>query len=242
MTVTPQQKQFFEDFGYLFLPGLMKDEVGWIIEEYERMFAEAGIVHDGTQRSSHQKIVESSEKLCTLLDNPKVDGLLSGLLGDDYSYTGSGADLYVGDGMWHPDCHDAPVLQVKWAMYLDHLTKDSGALRVVPSSHKLRWVGNLDTEALWGIGPEDVPCEAPDNTPGDVLVFHQSTLHNSINGGNRRRMLNMTAVAACRTEEEIAFLKRRIAPTRAELQWDIMRGTAPPNRLKRLEQPWAVLS
>ncbi|HCQ01402.1 MAG TPA: hypothetical protein DIT99_12250 [Candidatus Latescibacteria bacterium] len=241
MTVSSQQKRFFDDFGYIFLPGLMKEEVGWITEEYERLFSESGIVHDGTKRSSLGHIVEKSELLCTLLDHPKVDGLLAGLMGDDYNYLGSGADLYVEDGLWHPDCHDAPVLQVKWAMYLDHLTIDAGALRVVPGSHKQGWVGNLDTESLWGFGMAEVPCVAPDNEPGDVLVFNLQTLHNSLGGGKRRRMLNMVACAACRTEEEITFLKKRIPKTRTELQWEIMRNTAPPQRLRRLNQLWKVL-
>ena len=44
--------------------------------------------------------------------------LLTALLGDDYVYLGSGADLYVGDGMWHPD-GSFPRGWVKVAMYLD---------------------------------------------------------------------------------------------------------------------------
>ena len=79
MTVSSKQKRFFDDFGYIFLPGLMKEEVGWITEEYERLFSESGIVHDGAKRSSLGHIVEKSELLCTLLDHPKVDGLLAGL-------------------------------------------------------------------------------------------------------------------------------------------------------------------
>ena len=241
MTMSSQQKRFFEDFGYLFLPGLMKEEAAWIIEEYERVFSEAGIAHDGTNRSSLGNIIEKSELLCTLLDNSKVDGLLAGLLGEGYSYLGSGADLYVGDGMWHSDYCNSPVLTVKWAMYLDHLTKDTGALRVVPGSHRQGWLGNLDTQALWGISPEEVPCMAPDNAPGDVMIFDLATLHNSLGGGNRRRMLNLGACVPCRTEEEINFLKRRLPENRTELHWDIMRKNAPPKRLKRLSQPWALL-
>ena len=170
MKLTDQQKRFFDDFGYIFLPGLMAEEIGWITEEYERSFTENGITHDGTERSSLGNIVEKNEQLFALLDNPKVDGLLAGLMGDDYNYLDSGADLYVGGGMWHPDCHDAPVLQIKWAMYLESLTRETGALRVVPGSHKQGWIGNLDTESLWGITDDEVPCVAPDNTPGDVMV------------------------------------------------------------------------
>lgn len=235
MRLTVQQKRFFDDFGYIFLPGLMAEEAGWIIEEYEKIFRDSGIVHDGTKRSSIGPFIERNERLCTLLDNPKVDGLFASLIGDDYMYHGSGADLYVGDGMWHPDCHDAPNMQLKWAMYLDPLTKDTGALRVVPGSHKQGWIGNLDTQTLWGIPPEEVPCDAPDNTPGDVTVFNLATLHNSLKGGNRRRMLNMGTSAHCKTEEERRYMRRRLPRSVEDLRWDLMLKNAPPGRMRHLQ-------
>lgn len=242
MVLSGGQKRFFNDFGYLVLPGLMREEISWISEEFERVFREAGIVHDGTARSSVGRFIERSERLCTLLDHPGVDGLLSGLLGEDYNYLGSGGELYVGDGMWHPDCHGDPVLQVKWAMYLDLLTPVSGALRFVPGSHRQGWQGNLDTHALWGMGMEEVPCVAPHNQPGDVIVFNQMTLHNALGGGNRRRMLNILACSSCRTETELAFLRRRLPADRSELRWDLMRRTATPVRMRHLEQPWQILA
>ena len=242
MVLDASQKRFFTDFGYLVLPGLMREEAPWIIEEFERVFARAGVVHDGSRRSSLGPFIERSARLCSLLDNPKVNGLLAGLLGADFNYLGSGGELYVGDGMWHPDCHGDPVSQVKWAMYLDHLTRDTGALRLVPGSHRHGWQGNLDTQALWGIGMEDVPCVAPVNAPGDVIVFNQMTLHNALGGGDRRRMLNLLACSSCRTEAELDFLRRRLPASRAELRWETMRGTATAERMRHLEQPWTLLS
>lgn len=241
MQLTLQQKRFFDDFGYIFLPGLLADEVDWIIEEFERVFHDSGIEHDGTQRSSIGPFIERSERLCTLLDHPKVDGLLCGLMDDDYNYLGSGGELYVGDGMWHPDNPDKRVLKVKWAMYLDPVIKDTGALRVVPGSHKQEWVGNLDTEDLWGLTPDEVPCTTPVNQPGDVMVFHQSTLHNSVKGGNRRRMLNMVACAHCDTDEELQILRRSLPKTREDLHWDLMLDTATPVRMRHLKQPLEIL-
>lgn len=242
MKLNDGQIRFFNDFGYLVLPGLLRGEVPWISEEFERVFREAGIVHDGTVRSSVGRFIERNERLCTLLDHPGVDGLLSGLLGEDYNYLGSGGELYVGDGMWHPDCHGDPVLQVKWAMYLDPLTPETGALRFVPGSHRQGWQGNLDTHALWGLGMEEVPCVAPHNQPGDVVVFNQMTLHNALGGGNRRRMLNLLACSSCRSETELAFLRRRLPTDRSELKWDLMRKSAPPERMRHLDQPWQILA
>ena len=242
MVLSSGQKRFFDDFGYLVLPGLMREEVPWIVDEFEEVFGRAGVLHDGTRRSSLGPFIERSARLCALLDSPKVDGLLAGLLGEHYNYLGSGGEMYVGDGLWHPDCHGDSVVQVKWAMYLDPLTRDTGALRLVPGSHRQGWQGNLDTHALWGIGMEEVPCVVPDNHPGDVIVFNQMTLHNALGGGNRRRMLNILACSACRSETELAFLRRRLPVSREKLHWEIMRGTATAGRMRHLEQPWTLLS
>ena len=51
MTLTPQQCAFFEAFGYLILPGLMSDDIDWIIEEHGKVFEQQGVVHDGSKRS-----------------------------------------------------------------------------------------------------------------------------------------------------------------------------------------------
>ena len=47
MQTPEQQKQFFETFGYLILPGLVRDEIGWITNEFESVFQERGARHDG---------------------------------------------------------------------------------------------------------------------------------------------------------------------------------------------------
>ena len=242
MRLPEQQKRFYEDFGYLFLPGLMAEEVGWITAEFESVFQRHAPNHDMTKRTSISQMVERSERLCGLVDHPKVAGLIGGLIGEDFNYLGSGGELYVGGGMWHPDCHDSPVPQMKWATYLDPLTKETGALRVVPGSHRQGWQGNLDPEALWGISAYDVPCVAPENRPGDVMVFNLKTLHNSLGGGVRRRMLNMVVCGHCQPGTEREDLRRRLPVKREQLQWETMLATATPERKRHLQQPWEALA
>jgi hypothetical protein len=236
MTLTPRQRCFFADFGYLVLPGLMAGSIEWITEEFERTFRDAGIVHHGTQRTSLGQFMDRNERLCALLDDPRINGALTGLLGEDFNYLGSGGEYYVGGGLWHPDCGPRPMLVVKLAMYLDPLTRQTGALRLVPSSHLQRKQGNLDTQELWGVGPEEMPCVAPDNQPGDVIIFNQNTFHNSLRGGNRRRMFNMNGCAHCRTPEQLAELDRMVAPAKGQMYGEVLRRTATPQRLRHLQQ------
>ena len=52
MQLSQQQRDFFETYGYLVLPGLLSEELEWIIEEFEAVFVGRGVVHDGSKRST----------------------------------------------------------------------------------------------------------------------------------------------------------------------------------------------
>jgi hypothetical protein len=236
LELSSSQRRFFDSFGFLRLPGLMVAELGWITEEFEAALADSGQLHDGGQRTSFTAAVEGRERLCALLEHPRIHGVLRGLLGDDFLLLGMGADIYAGDSQWHPDMAVAPVRHVKLAMYLDPLTAATGALRLVPGSHLQGYEGNQDTQALWGIAPQDVPCYCPDNTPGDVVVFDLRTLHNAIGGGRRRRMLNLVCCAPCDTTEALAYLDSRLAAASGPLYSDVMVDTASPERSRHLAQ------
>ena len=95
--LTAEQKRFFETFGYLVMPGLVKDDIDWITEEFEMVFQDRGVVHDGTKRSTVVPFIDQRERLCTLLDHPKIEGLIGSLLGDDFNYVGGDGNFYAGD-------------------------------------------------------------------------------------------------------------------------------------------------
>jgi hypothetical protein len=101
--LTPQQKQFFETFGYLVLPGLLADEIAWVSDEFAAVGRDRGVVHDGTKRSCIVPFIDQRERLCTLLDHPGITALVAGLLGDDFNYLGGDGNFYTGDTGWHSD-------------------------------------------------------------------------------------------------------------------------------------------
>src|SRR5215218_2264569 len=107
MELSQQQIDCFETFGYLVLPGLLSEDVAWIIEEFEAVFTQRGVVHDGSKRSVVVPFIDQREKLSTLLDHPKIEGLISNLLGSDYNYLGGDGNYYTCDTQWHSDgLHD----------------------------------------------------------------------------------------------------------------------------------------
>lgn len=89
LPTSEQQRAFFEAFGFLKLPGLLKTEVAEITAEFEAVFPQLGLKHDGTKRTMIVPFVDQRPGLCALLDHPAINAALSNLLGPDFNYMGT---------------------------------------------------------------------------------------------------------------------------------------------------------
>jgi hypothetical protein len=259
LQLTPQQLAFIDTFGYLVLPGLLRDKIERITEEFEAVFAahgggHNGKPHDGSARSCILPFIDQSEYLSALLDDPRVDGIFTSLLGDDYNFLGSDGNFYVGDTGWHSDTDwsgkmrgKPPRIFYKLALYLDPVGRDSGALRVIPGSHRygdsfaedLQQRLRTSRESL-GITGAEVPAIALESQPGDVVVFNQNTKHSAWGGGARRRMFTINCTARYKNDE-ISLLRNEIGAFARfwidSVYGETMLRTASPQRMVHLQQP-----
>ena len=108
MKLSQQQLAYFETFGFLLLPGLLADEVAEIIRRFENVWAANGGGHHGSEhdrqrRSALVPFIDQDEYLSAMLDDPRIDGIASSILGDNYNYTASDGNFYVGNTGWHSD-------------------------------------------------------------------------------------------------------------------------------------------
>lgn len=244
MALTPQQCAHFETFGFLHLPGLLRDDIDWIIEEHAKVFRDRGMVPDGTRRFIIVPFIDQSERLCTLVEHPKVQEVLGSLIGEDFNYVSGDGNYYSGDTGWHPDGAHPIGTYVKFALYLDPLTKDTGCLRVIPGTHVLNDWRRKVAEIVGGenrIPGRDVPCVALETEPGDVAVFNHNLYHASFGGGPNRRMFDLNVCRRAKTPEEMvefdAYLPVHCFPWGPRVHSDLMRETASPARMRHLEQP-----
>jgi len=98
---------------------------------------------------------------------------------------------------WHPDCVDQEwswqLPGVKFCIYLQPQRAGSGALRVIPGSHRRPY---HDQVRAFCSEPElrvaDLPALVCDTDPGDVILFDTALWHAS-DGGGRDRGLNTVA-------------------------------------------------
>ena len=191
-----------------------------------------------------------------MIDDPRIDGIFTSLLGADYNYLGSDGNFYVGDTNWHSDTDwsgkmrgKPPRIFYKLALYLDPVTADSGALRVIPGSQHY---GDRFAEALQanlrgapetlGLSGDQVPAIALTSNPGDVVVFNQNTKHSAWGGGNRRRMFTINCTAHYR-DDELPLLRNEVAAFARfwvdSVYGEAMLRTATPARMVHLAQPLA---
>jgi hypothetical protein len=251
MRLSDQQVAYFQTFGFLKFPGLLADQIGSITEAFEGIWTERGgghngRPHDGKARSTIVPFIDQHERLCELLDDERIVDIASSLLGDDFNYTGSDGNYYVGDTNWHSDGWHTKYTYVKIALYLDPLTRDTGCLRVIPGSHRN---GDWFAETLQGrlrksdenlgILGRDVPAVALETVPGDLLLFNHNTKHASFGGGSARRMFTINLSQRYR-DEDLADLREYVG--HLSRFWldraysDTMVRTADTARRRHLEQ------
>jgi hypothetical protein len=249
--LTDEQVRFFETFGYLGFPGLLADRIDEIIDEFETLWESRGgghngHPHDGTARSCIAQFIDHRERLSSLIDDPRIRGIATSLLGDDFNYMGSDGNYYAGDSGWHSDGWHTDIRHVKIAFYLDSLTRETGCLRVIPGSHHVgdRYAGALQeqirrSEELWGTRGPDLPAVALETQPGDIVCFNHNTKHASFGGGKRRRMFTINLCQRYPDErlEELRSYMAGGARFWVESGYgEAMVRTAGPRRMRHLEQ------
>jgi len=254
MKLSQEQLNFFNTFGYLGFPGLMADRIADIDHAFESVWTERGgghngKPHDGMARSCIVPFIDQSEYLASLLDDPRIHGIATSLLGDDFNYMGSDGNYYVGDTRWHSDGWHPQMRHIKLAFYLDPLTANTGALRVIPGSHRLgdQYADGLQQQIrqsaeLWGIEGNQVPAIALETKPGDLLLFNHNTKHAAFGGNQNRRMFTINLCQRY-PEDKIEDLRNYISG-KARFWIDRAYGekmvrTAGPQRQRHLEQVMA---
>ena len=260
MRLTEQQLAYFDTFGFLKFPGLLSDEVERISEAFGETWRSVGgghhgQPHDHERRSALIPFIDRTEYLSGLLDDPRIEGIAASLLGEDFNYSGSDGNYYVGDTKWHSDGYvGKKYLSVKMAFYLDPVTSDTGCLRVIPGSHKygdrfgddlqevlVRSTDNRNEDA-WGIRGSDVPAAALETVPGDLLLFNHNIKHASFGGGTARRMFTVNLEERYRDEDlgELRDVISQGARFWIESSYgEVMVRTAGPSRMVHLEQRMA---
>jgi ectoine hydroxylase-related dioxygenase (phytanoyl-CoA dioxygenase family) len=220
MKITDDQKDFFETFGFLVLRQLLTtDEVATMQRESDEIMTEArdGKPFDGQTRQAVQPFFERRPFLQSLIADPRILAIAEGLLGPDIFMEVTEGNLHIGDTAWHGGSGELEILpMVKIGFYLEPLTRETGALRFIPGSHKgefserLKRIGDRidDPDAkVWGVSPNEVPSYAVESNPGDVVAFKEDTYHGAWGGRDGRHQHAINYAQIPKTEEQMALVR-----------------------------------
>ena len=225
--VTPQQKAFFDTFGYIRIPKQFSaEEMEALSREVDKLFEEqrgGGESPPGKEQGVND-IIEKGEVMTRMLVDDRIFGAVEGLLGPGFIWNGSGGSLDFTPPTrrreipWHTDRPNEPhATTYSFHLYLEQLRADTGALRVIPGSHKPTLFDDLlpvneqaadSSMKVYGLGPTDMPGAVIESDPGDIVFFSQKIYHAVHGMQPGRRYLKLRFAAWPETDEQIASFMR----------------------------------
>ena len=170
MHLSPRQKAFFVIFGYLHLPGVLRERADRIAQGFASVLKAAG-------SGPRNGFVGRGEELAWLLEDPLVGGVAADLLGEDFNYTGDRGGEYRDAAAWHSAAWQATPLHLSFVFRLDP-PGPRGGLRLIPGSH-VPGDGFADSlhrhfaggDSAWGIEGTEIPAVTLQAGPQDLVCI-----------------------------------------------------------------------
>lgn len=195
--LTPGQQEHFDVFGFLCLrQAFAPEEMAEITQAADEVFAKdrGGEVDDGRPQGL-APFAELHPRLLDLAEDDRIYGVTEDLLGADFLWSGSEGNKQgvseKGEHNWHadrPGAEETEYRRLKIMIYLEPTTKQQGALRVIPGSHRMpfhEWLWPLQAHHFkdgtigdsFAAKGEEIPACVLEIVPGDVVFFHHSLFH-----------------------------------------------------------------
>ena len=156
-----------------------------------------------------------------------------------------GTEYSAGTG-WHRDS-DRDWPSVGFAAYLQPLDAATGALRVLPGSHRSGFgasvAGHLDRHRAVPADEEvaGLPAFPLETAPGDVIVFDEHLFHASAGGRDRRQWrVDFTADPVGAEETTARAYFSAVFPPRWEGAYDVDRYPSYGRHWQSRPQPWVA--
>lgn len=230
--ITAEQIAHYETFGFLILRQLFTPEEATIMrEEADDIFAEDrdGKPFSGAESQLVQPFFHRRPFLSGVVADDRIYNIGVDLLGPDFLLSGTEGRLRVGPTPWHAGREErSGVRHVKFGVYLDPLTKDTGCLRIIPGTHVLgspdlfdQMRDTRDDENRFrpfGLESTEVPCVPLETNPGDIVVFTESVLHGSFGGRPGRHQHAFSFISNPTTEAELEHVFATYKKTKFSLR------------------------
>ena len=223
--LTPDQINHFNVFGLLILKQTLTDlEIKELSHQAYKIW-EQKLGHEPAENEhiSIAPFLELNPKLTSLIEDDRIYHPMIQLLGKDMIWMRSegvhGTMTKTSSHHWHadrPGTRELSFHRIKIMIYLDPMRKESGSLRVIPGSHRSPFHESLlpfqERHGLvdpifFGAPGNEVPCQAVETDPGDVVIFNQSLYHAVYGKTGRRRYISLKYAARPLQDDHLASIK-----------------------------------
>ena len=226
------QKAHFDTFGFLTLKqALSPDAVAKATSEADSIWeADRGGRPSGEDGQGVVPFVEPSAVLTRFVEDHLAE-TAADLVGPNFIWAGSEGNVTMhGTHGWHADRssesdEELAYTRLKINLYLDPVSVETGALRVLPGSQQPGFhraleplerthheKGNTDPTATpYGVLGADMPFYAFESQPGDLICFNQSLFHSVFNGFPGRRYIAFKFCAGPTTDLHYRVIKDTVS-------------------------------
>ena len=230
--LTADQKAHFDTFGFLTLKQIVPpDRLVEVTAEADSSWAKnRGGRPFGEESQTISPFVDHSAVLTRFVNDYVVE-VVADLIGPEFIWASSEGNVTVrGTHGWHADRtsgsdEELAYTRLKINMYLDPVSVETGALRVLPGSHQRGFhralepletmhheKGNTDPTATpYGVLGPDLPFFAFESEPGDLICFNQSLFHSVFNGFAGRRYIAFKFAAGPTTGAHYKVIKETVS-------------------------------
>ena len=229
--LTPEQLEHFDVFGFLCLrQAFSAEEMVEITRAADEVFtADRGGTADDGQPQSLAPFAELHPRLLDLAEDDRIYGVVEDLLEPGFLWSGSEGNkegvTEQGEHNWHadrPGAAEAEYRRLKIMIYLEPTTKEQGALRVIPGSHRMpfhQWLWPLQAHHFkdgtignsFGAKGEEIPACMLEIVPGDVVFFHHSLFHAAYGKFPQRRYIAFKFVTPPDTDAKLKSMQKYAA-------------------------------
>ena len=228
--ITDEQVQHFQTFGFVVLREVLTpQEIEAVHREFELGLEEFKSTQRGggaRNQLNWSNVRPDMPFITGLLEDDRFVERAERLLGQNAIGFDSVSSHFAGDhSPWHPDTELKHLIGFKFGFYLQPIDGESGALRVLPGSHKSPYYDNL-FDILWPNGDSsgrnvdvrDAPAFVCVSNPGDAVVFNYQVWHGTWGGSTDRRMVAMQFQKCPETAEEEAAVRSHVAGHRTMME------------------------
>jgi hypothetical protein len=185
----PIDLEHFRAFGFVVLHGAFDPRPLEMEVEHALHYGAPAPLKTGVAEMQYVPMMNAATpRSLGMLD--RFESVASALLGGPVIALRAKGVRYFGSTAWHRDSADGAVMSIGFVAYLEALSADTGALRVVPGSHR-REIGDAVVASLaGGVStrlPPSVPEVAVTTEPGDVIALDEHLIHASAGGAERRQ-------------------------------------------------------